>query len=122
MDGLHPPKVAAKLVPVFTETELERLEDACAGRGFAQRRDAAIIAVLQASGIRLSELAGIRYDPSDPRRIDVDLWQREIAVRGKGGKPRIPSLDDRPLRARCRGLDGEAVALQILLDVGLQGA
>ena len=46
MAGLHPPKVAGKLVPVFTGSELALLERACAGRGFAQRRDAAIIAVL----------------------------------------------------------------------------
>lgn len=62
MDGLHPPKVAGRLVPVFTAAELLLLECACAGRGFAERRDAAIIAVLKASGIRLSELAGICYD------------------------------------------------------------
>jgi hypothetical protein len=39
----------------------------------AQRRDAAIIAVLTATGIRAGELAGIRYDPDDPWRSDVDL-------------------------------------------------
>jgi integrase/recombinase XerD len=48
MTGLHPPKVPAKLVPVFTSTELAALEQACAGRGFTQRRDAAIIAVFRA--------------------------------------------------------------------------
>ena len=65
--------------------------------------------MLRASGIRLSELAGIRYDPDDPRRSDVDLWQREITVRGKGGKPRIVKISydaarglDRYLRARAR--------------------
>jgi integrase/recombinase XerD len=63
MTGLHPPRVEGRLVPVFADGELARLERACAGRGFAERRDAAIIAVLQASGIRLSELAGVRYDP-----------------------------------------------------------
>ena len=73
MAGLQPPHVTAGLVPVFTGTELARLERACAGRGFAERRDAAIIAVLTASGIRLSELAGIRYDARDPRRSDIDL-------------------------------------------------
>jgi len=52
MAGLHPPRVAGRLVPVFAEGELARLERACAGRGFAERRDAAIIAVLQASGCR----------------------------------------------------------------------
>jgi integrase/recombinase XerC len=74
--------VTTKLVPVFTPGELTRLERACAGRSFAQRRDTAVIAVLTATGIRLSELAGLLCG-------DVDLWQREITVRGKGGKDRI---------------------------------
>ena len=67
MAGLAPPRVPAKLVPVFTPGELSRLEQACAGRTFARRRDTAIIAVLTATGIRLSELAGLQYDPGDPR-------------------------------------------------------
>jgi site-specific recombinase XerD len=102
MAGLAPPRVPAKLVPVFTSEELARLERACAGRSFAQRRDTAIIAVLTATGIRLSELAGLR-------RSDVDLWQREITVCGKGGKDRIVKIGhqaarslDRYLRARAR--------------------
>ena len=45
--------------------------------------------MFKATGIWLSELAGLRYDPGDPRRSDIDLWQREITVRGKGGKDRI---------------------------------
>jgi len=59
--------------------------------------------------IRLAELAGLRYDPGDPRRSDIDLWQREITVRGKGGKPPIVKIGhqaarslDRYLRARTR--------------------
>ena len=57
MAGLAPPRVPAKLVPVFTDEELTRLEQACAGRSFTQRRDTAVIAVLTATGIRLAELA-----------------------------------------------------------------
>jgi|HubBroStandDraft_6_1064221.scaffolds.fasta_scaffold28046_1 site-specific recombinase XerD len=64
MEGLQPPPVTDKLVRVFTGDELSRLEQACAGHSFAQRRDAAIIAVFWATGIRLSELADILY----PRR------------------------------------------------------
>ncbi len=102
MAGLRPPHVAAKLVPVFTPGELSRLEQACAGRSFTQRRDTAIIAVFTATGIRLSKLAGLRSG-------DVDLWQREITVRGKGGKDRIVKIGhqaarslDRYVRARSR--------------------
>src|SRR5579862_692702 len=55
MAGLAPPRMSDKLVPVFAPGELARLERACAGRSFAQRRDTAILAVLTATGIRLSE-------------------------------------------------------------------
>jgi integrase/recombinase XerD len=77
--------VTGKLVPVFTAGELARLERACAGRSFAQRRDTAVTAVLTATGIRLPELAG-------PRRGDIDLRQRELTVRGTGGKDRIVKI------------------------------
>jgi hypothetical protein len=51
MARLQPPRVPDKLVPVFNGQELTRLDHACAGRSFAQRRDTAIIAVLRpASG------------------------------------------------------------------------
>jgi site-specific recombinase XerD len=86
MAGLKPPRVPDKPVPVFAADELRRLERACTGRSFRERRDTAVIAVLEATGIRLSELAGLGYDPGDPRRSDVDLWHREITVHGKGGK------------------------------------
>ena len=102
MAGLAPPRVTARLVPVFTPEELARLEHACAGRSFTQRRDTAIIAVLTATGIRLSELASLRCG-------DINLWQREITVRGKGGTDRIVKIGhqaarslDRYLRARAR--------------------
>jgi site-specific recombinase XerD len=102
MAGMQPPRVTDKLVPVFTAEELTRLEQACAGRSFTQRRDTAIIAVFTATGIRLSELAGLRCG-------DLDLWRREITVRGKGGKDRIVKIGhqaarslDRYLRARAR--------------------
>jgi site-specific recombinase XerC len=69
------------------------------------RRDTAIIAVFTATGIRLSEMAGIRYDPGDPRRSDIDLWQREITVRGKGGKDRIVKIGHQAARSLDRYLE-----------------
>ena len=73
--------------------------------------------MFKATGIRLAELAGLRYDPGDPRRSDVDLWQREITVRGKGGKDRIVKIGhqaarslDRYLRARVPARPGLAAA------------
>jgi site-specific recombinase XerD len=102
---LHPPKVTEKLVPFFTSEELSKLERACEGKTFAQRRDYAIISVFRATGIRMSELTGIRYDPG---RSDLNLWQREIRIRGKGGKARIVRIGheaarrlDRYIRVRA---------------------
>jgi site-specific recombinase XerD len=105
---LRAPAVREKPVPVFTSVELSKLERACRGNTFAQRRDAAIVSVFRATGIRLAELAGIRYDPDDPRRSDLDLERREIRVRGKGGRDRTVKIDheaarrlDRYLRVRA---------------------
>jgi site-specific recombinase XerC len=102
MAGMRPPHVPDKLVPIFTSEELPRLERACAGRTFQQRRDAAVIAVFRATGIRLSELAGIRYDPGDPQRGDIDLWNREVTVHGKAGR-REPSRSATTPPARSTG-------------------
>jgi site-specific recombinase XerD len=120
------PKVTGKLVPVFTGEELSPLEKTCQGRSFAQRRDAAIIAVLTATGIRAAELAGIRYDPHDPRRSDLDLWSREITVRGKGGRPRVVRIGHEAARAmdrylRVRSRHGQAWRPQLRLGVNSRG-
>jgi len=56
------------------------------GRG---RRDKAIIDLFRATGIRLSELATIVYDPERPDRNAVDLVNRELRMHGEGLKDRI---------------------------------
>jgi site-specific recombinase XerD len=125
MAGLRAPQVREKLVPVFTSEELSALEKTCQGRSFAQRRDAAIIAVLTATGIRAAELAGIRYDV-DPRRGDLDLWRREITVRGKGGRPRVVRIGHEAARAldryiRVRSRHAQAWRAQLWLGVNNRG-
>jgi site-specific recombinase XerD len=106
---LRAPKPKPRLVPVFSSGELSALRTACQGRSFEDRRDAAVLAVFLATGIRRSELAGIRYDPADPARSDLDLPGREIRVRGKAGRPRVVKVSydaaralDRYLRMRAR--------------------
>ncbi|HEX6448177.1 MAG TPA: phage integrase N-terminal SAM-like domain-containing protein [Trebonia sp.] len=75
---LRPPRVTEKLVPVFTDQELYKLVRTCEGRTFMQRRDHAIMSVFRATGIRLAELAGIRYIPDGRELNDLDLMRREI--------------------------------------------
>jgi site-specific recombinase XerD len=109
MEDLRAPSAAVKVIPVFTSLELSKLEKACDGRSFEDRRDAAIIAVFLATGIRLAELAGICHDTDSPVRSDLDLESREIKVRGKRGKERIVRISheaarslDRYIRVRAR--------------------
>jgi hypothetical protein len=75
-------------------------------RGFRERRDAAIIAVLKATRIRLSQLAQIRYDPDDP--VGLDYW----ITPGQASRPGS-SLSDHfarlPARSLPAGLPGSAV-------------
>jgi site-specific recombinase XerD len=82
--------------------------------------------VFKATGIRLAELAGIRYDPGNPRHSDVDVWQREITVRGKAGKARIVKISydaarvlDRYLRIRSG--HAQAHRPQLWLGAGNRG-
>ena len=126
MARLRPPKVTQKPVPFFTSVELSKLEKACRGNTFAQRRDAAILTVFRATGVRLAELAGIRYDPDGPGRSDLDMERREIKVRGKGGKDRTVRIDheaarrvDRYLRVRAR--HEQAYRLGLWLGTGGRG-
>ncbi len=90
--GLRAPTAKPRLVPVFTSEERSALRRACQGRSFGARRDTAIIEVLLATGVRWSELAGIRCDPGDPARGDLNLAGREIRIRGKAGRERIVKI------------------------------
>jgi integrase/recombinase XerD len=118
MARLRAPKVTVTAVPVFTSVELSDLDKACQGRSFAARRDAAIIAVFTATGIR--------YHPADPARTDLDLHAREIRIRGKGGTARTVKIGhqaarslDRYLRARAR--HSQAHRPQLWLGAGNRG-
>jgi site-specific recombinase XerD len=126
MAGLRPPRVPDRPVPVFADDELRQLERACAGRSFQQRRDAAVIAVFRATGVRLSELAGIRCDPGNQRRSDLDLQQREIAVHGKGRKTRSVKIGHDAARAldryiRVRARHAQACRPQLWLGINNRG-
>ena len=82
--------------------------------------------MFQATGVLLSELAGIVYDAQDAQRSDVDLWHREITVRGKGGKTRIVRIShqtavtlDRYIRVRAG--HAQAYRPQLWLGVNNRG-
>jgi site-specific recombinase XerD len=81
MRNMHPPTVPETPVPVLSDDDLKRLLDACAGRGFEERRDLAIVRLLTDTGMRRNECASLRVD-------DID-WDQDVAyVVGKGSRPR----------------------------------
>jgi site-specific recombinase XerD len=82
------PKVGRPLIKIFTEEEFEKLLWACAPPNeqspLAERaavRNRAILWVLYDTGIRVSELCGLRLD-------NVDRKQGVLTVWGKGSKER----------------------------------
>ena len=87
MTRLRALRVAVRDVPVFTSGELSDLENACRGSTFAARHDAAIIAVFTATGIRLSELAGIRHKPGDPPAATRTCTPARSASPGRPASP-----------------------------------
>ena len=82
MARLRPPKPTEKPVPVLSDDELKALIAACAGKAFADRRDEAIVRLFVDTGMRVSEMCGIRLD-------DLDMKADQVTVRGKGDRVRI---------------------------------
>jgi site-specific recombinase XerD len=97
--GVKTPRPAEPHTRVLSEADLRRLLKACEGRGFASRRDAAIILLFVDGGLRLAELAGLQTD-------DVDIVDRVVYVAGKGSMRSGPRHRAIPLGTRAaRALD-----------------
>lgn len=89
MEKMKPPKVDVVPPQVLTSAQLAALLDTCSGRDFESRRDRALIRLLLDTGCRRSEILGVRWAPDDPEENDIDLDQRTMRVRGKGGRWRF---------------------------------
>ena len=76
------PKREVRMPAHLSEPEMEALLAAPPGDEPLGRRDRAILELFYASGLRVSELAGLDVG-------DVNLSARMVRVLGKGGKPRI---------------------------------
>ena len=76
MKGISPIKVDKVIKEAFTDVELEQLR-----RATENARDLAIVELLYASGMRVSEMEQLN-------RSDIDMINKVVKVYGKGGKER----------------------------------
>jgi integrase/recombinase XerC len=76
------PKREVRMPAHLSESEIDRMLGAPDDSQPLGRRDRSILELFYASGLRLSELAGLDLD-------DVDLGRRMVRVMGKGGKQRL---------------------------------
>ncbi|MHB1286845.1 MAG: site-specific tyrosine recombinase/integron integrase [Leptospirales bacterium] len=86
MKELPLPRLPRSLPKVLSEEEIRRLLDAPDPETNEGIRDRAIIAIFYASGLRVSEVAGLTLDR-------VDLREETVKVMGKGLKERVAFLD-----------------------------
>lgn len=92
------PKVEKRLPAVLDRTQLELMfefAESRVGNGFAASRDLAMLEVLYATGVRLSELVGLDL-------ADVDIVSEQLRVRGKGRKERLLPMGGHAARALRR--------------------
>jgi len=101
---IEPPKVQEPIIEPFTKEEVQALLKACdVSKTWKNRstttntrptadRDRALILTLLDSGIRASELCGIK-------KADLDLTSNSIKVIGKGNKPRLVQIGRRTSQA-----------------------
>ena len=88
--GLAAPRGPSKLPQVLKDDHIHTLISKPARAGDDDARDArdlAIVELLYGSGLRVSELCGLRHE-------DLDLAQAQVSVWGKGSKQRLVPLSD----------------------------
>jgi integrase/recombinase XerD len=86
-EQIEAPKLGRPLPATLSEEEVERLlaaPDLSQAEGF---RDRAMLELLYATGLRVSELVGLRLE-------EVNLRQGVIRVMGKGGKERLTPMGE----------------------------
>ncbi len=82
------PKLWKRIPEVLSQAEIEAMINAAAGRGWQQIRDHAILELFYATGMRVSELVGLKME-------NVNLEAGYVRCLGKGNKERIIPLGRR---------------------------
>ncbi len=114
--NFHAPKLPRKVPRFLDRRHMEKLLGYPTGGAFARVRAAAAIELLYASGIRVSELLGLRLE-------SVNFQQGWLRVFGKGAKERMVPVNAAALgrlreylEARQQKFGGQAVADELFLN------
>ncbi len=92
IEFLARPKIQRKLPQVLTVEEVEKLLNFIPKNRFNDIRNKAMIEVLYATGMRVSELVNLKFE-------QIDLTNKYIRVVGKGNKERIALLNNKSIQA-----------------------
>jgi integrase/recombinase XerD len=103
-EDLDTPKWGRKLPTFLTLDEVERLLAAPDPSSVTGARDQAMLEVLYASGLRVSELCGLQTQ-------DLQLSAGYLVARGKGSKERVVPLGSKAAAAVQAYLEGPRAAL-----------
>jgi integrase/recombinase XerC len=114
--GLVPtPKREVRMPTHLSEEEMTTLIGAASDDSPLGRRDRAILELFYASGLRVSEVAGLDLD-------DVNLGARMARVLGKGGKQRLVPFNRSTVTAIRAYLTGREELVNAARRAGLQQA
>lgn len=112
------PKLPRKIPRFLDKRDMEKLLGYPAGDAFAKVRAAAAIELLYASGIRVTELLGLRLE-------SVNFQQGWLRVFGKGSKERMVPVNAAALsrlkdylETRQQKFGGQAIAEELFLNRG----
>lgn len=101
---IEAPKTSGRLPSLLTSREVEKLLAAPAGQGINEVRDRAMLELLYATGLRVSELVSLRVR-------DINMAAGFLLTMGKGEKERLVPIGE---SARTALADYSAVARPVL--------
>ncbi len=113
---IEPPKLSKPLPDTLSETQVEALLGAPDTQDAIGLRDRAMIELLYAAGLRVSELVSLEYS-------SVNLQQGVVRVMGKGNKERLVPMGDEAVNwiqqylddARPEIMQGKGVSPQLFV-------
>jgi site-specific recombinase XerD len=102
--GVTGPKAGRRLPDILTSHDIDRMVAAADGREPPDLRDRAIMELLYAAGLRVSEIASLDLDA-------IDVRDRAVRVHGKGKKERVGIFGEPAAEALARYLRDARPAL-----------